>query len=92
MGIYNKFDSDLNIEVNKQDLKFYPQYSVSIEEVNTRVLHIFALDDELLNSRVSLEIIGITSLQKVYATGGHRFENFKRLENIIRDRFYTIAM
>ena len=86
-GIYSKFDSNLNIEVTQADLDVYPQYSVDHESVNTRALHVFALDDELLDSRHSLEMIGGRCPSKVYETAGHRFENFERLENPIKDWF-----
>ncbi|MCJ8313518.1 MAG: hypothetical protein HRU38_15030 [Saccharospirillaceae bacterium] len=100
VGVYNKFGSELNIEeeietkieVTEADLEVYPQYSVDIEEVNTSVLHIFALDDELLDSRKSIEMVGNRYPPQVYATAGHRFENFERLKNPIRDRFYGKAV
>ncbi|BCE01097.1 YqiA/YcfP family alpha/beta fold hydrolase [Marinicellulosiphila megalodicopiae] len=92
-GIYSKFDNDpsneVNIEVTQEDLKAYPKYSVSIEEVNTSVLHIFALDDEILDSNVSLKLVGNRYPCAIFKTGGHRFENFERLEKSIKHRFYS---
>lgn len=88
-GNYSQYDTGLQFTLTPDHIESFKHYSYG--PTTDGVLHIFALDDEVLDSRKSLEMIEPSHLSSIFEDGGHRFERFERLEEPIRGMFYNFA-